>query len=310
MAGILTYSEKAATAMELITAAQEIANQKNIPVKSLSINDEALAQALSQKGAAVYHITNADIHLADPGAIAQAIQEAAEQLDCDIILLSSNRRGKELAGRVAQKLGAGCLTDVSTLKVEGAKIVGERNALGGATIAAQTVSTDKQVLAIVPKSYSLPEDGNGSVEEIKLDVQATGIKLLQSTAKAGDTVDIEAAEILVAVGQGLEDQDDLKTVEAIAKALGGEVACSKPVATDRKWLSEERIIGLSGKKCKPQLAILMGISGQVQFIVGIRDAKTIVAINNDENATIMSMSDYVLVADIKDVLPDLQKALA
>lgn len=309
MAGILTYSDKTPLAMELITAAQVIAQELNVPVKCLAINDEAMAQELSNKGAAVYQVDAGDLHLADTASVAGLIKDAAEQLDCQMVLLSSNRRGKEWAGRLAQKMEAGCLTDLSSLHVDGGKIGGERNALGGATIADQAMVTDKQVIAVTPKSYDLPADGNGSIEKLDIAVQPGRVKLIETAPKAGDTVDIEAAEILVAVGQGLEDQEDIKIVEAIAESLGGEVACSKPLATDKKWFSEERIIGLSGKKCKPELAILMGISGQVQFTVGIRDAKVIAAINNDENATIMGMSDYALVADLKDVLPSMQKAL-
>ncbi|WP_276662708.1 FAD-binding protein, partial [Syntrophomonas wolfei] len=89
----------------------------------------------------------------------------------------------------------------------------------------------------------------------------------------------------------------------------GEIACSKPVASDKKWLGEERIVGLSGKICKPQLAIILGVSGQVQFTVGIRDAGTIISINNDEKALMNNMADYVMIADLKEVLPDLNKAL-
>jgi electron transfer flavoprotein alpha subunit len=99
-------------------------------------------------------------------------------------------------------------------------------------------------------------------------------------------------------------------VQDIAQAIGGEVACSKPVATDKKWLSEERIIGISGKICKPTVAILLGISGQVQFSVGIRDAKTIISVNNDENALICDMSDYVLIADLQEAIPELKNAVA
>lgn len=189
-----------------------------------------------------------------------------------------------------------------------AKVKCVRNALGGATVATQIIQTQKQVIAIVPKSFALAENSLGSEQDLSVEITPT-VKFIESKPKAGDSVDIEAVEVLVAIGQGLEDQADLKTVESIAKKLGGEVACSKPIATDKKWLSEERIIGLSGKKCKPELAILMGISGQVQFAVGIRDARTIVAINSDENATIMKMADYVLVADLKDVLPALEKSL-
>ncbi len=101
----------------------------------------------------------------------------------------------------------------------------------------------------------------------------------------------------------------MELVQKITQALGGEIACSKPVATDRKWFPEDRIVGLSGKICKPQLALILGVSGQVQFTVGIRDANTIVAVNNDENAYMLQMADYTMVADLKKVLPELSKSL-
>ncbi|MDO4540443.1 MAG: electron transfer flavoprotein subunit alpha/FixB family protein [Syntrophomonadaceae bacterium] len=281
MATILIYSEKEALLRELMTAAAVISAPLGMDVRAVTIDNPEV--------------------LADTAAVAAVLEAAA----ADIVLLASNRRGRELAGRLAQNMGAGCLTDVNALSVEGQEIACTRNALGGATVASQSVTTAKQVIAISPRSYA-PAEG-GSIETLAGGSPA--VTLLGVQAKGGDSVDIEAAKILVAVGQGLEDQGDLPAVEAIARALGGEIACSKPVATDRKWLDEERIIGLSGKKCKPELAILMGISGQVQFTVGIRDAKTIVSINSDENAFMNQMSDYYLVADIKDVLGDLQKAL-
>jgi len=138
---------------------------------------------------------------------------------------------------------------------------------------------------------------------------APRVKLIETRSKAGEAVDIQAAEVLVVVGQGVE-KDSIAAAEKVAKALGGEIACSKPVATDKKWLPEERIIGLSGKKCKPQLAIILGVSGQVQFTVGIRDAGTIVSVNNDENAYMLQLSDYAMVADAMQVLDELTQALS
>lgn len=309
MAGILVYSDKTSYALELITAAQMIAKDLGLPLQAVSINDSAQADELAKR-IETYKVDNAAINLADTAAVAAALQQAAQKLSASIILLSSNRRGKELAGRLAQSLEAGCLSDVNSLKVNSGKIECLRNALGGATVAVQQIETENQVIAIMPKAFEPAPESSGSLNDLAVDIKASAIKVLEVKSKAGDSVDIEAADILVAVGQGMENQGDLAQVEAIAKALGGEVACSKPVATDKKWLSEERIIGLSGKKCKPSLAILMGISGQVQFTVGIRDAKTIVAINNDENADIMKMADYVMVADVEEVLPELLKALS
>lgn len=308
MAGILVYSDKTSYSLELITVAKLIAKELGLTIQAVSINDDEQSIELSKR-VKTYQITTDAINLADTAAVASALKQAALKLSANIILLSSNRRGKESAGRLAQALEAGCLSDVSCVEVEGGNIKCSRNALGGATVATQLIETENKVIAIRPKVFAQAADDKGSLHDLAVELKASAVKILEVKAKTGDSVDIEAAEVLVAVGQGMKNQGDLAKVAAIAKALGGEVACSKPVATDKKWLSEERIVGLSGKKCKPDLAILMGISGQVQFSVGIRDAKTIVAINSDENANCMQMADFVMVADLEDVLPELLKYL-
>lgn len=309
MASILVYSDKEKLAPELLTAARLIAKDTGMEVKALVLNNDALGSELAGKGAEVYQVNDPALLLADTAAVASALQQAAEKFDASIVLLSSNRRGKELAGRLAQKLGAGSLTDVSGIQVSGGKVQCTRNALGGATIATQQIETDKAVIAIAARSFeaAAAQDG-GKAEALSIESVTPSIKLLEIRSKAGDVVDIQAAEVLVVVGQGVE-KEDLATAENIARALGGEIACSKPVATDKKWLPEDRMIGLSGKKCKPQLALIFGISGQVQFTVGIRDARTIVAVNSDENAYMLQMADYALVADAKQVLTELNKAL-
>ncbi|MGI6421680.1 MAG: electron transfer flavoprotein subunit alpha/FixB family protein [Syntrophomonadaceae bacterium] len=304
MAEVIVYSANPELALELISAARLINEQ----VAALSINDDELAQTLSQAGARAIKITHPDLTVSDTAAVAAAIKQVLDKLQAEVVLLSSDRRGKELAGRLAQLMGAGCLTDVAALEVKGGQIECRRNALGGATVAVQSIE-GPQLIAIRPRSYPAAEAAAGSLEEMAVDIQASGVKVVDFKAKAGDTVDIEAAEILVAVGQGLEDEGQLAGVHDLAAKLGGEVACSKPLATDKKWLSEERIIGLSGKKCKPQLALLFGISGQVQFTVGIRDAKVIVAVNTDENAAINYMADYIMQADLHQIIQELNQKL-
>lgn len=304
MAGILIYSEKSKLVYELLTAAKQISKETGLKIKAVSINNEEQASELAGKGAEVYKINNDEIKIIDTAGLASVLQQAAARLDTNIILLASNRRGKELSGRLAQKLAGGCLNDVLSLQVNEGKIECIKNALGGATVATQSIETANKIIALAPKALEAAgEEAGGSINDLEIEVKPTELRLIESRSKAGDAVDIEAAEVLVAVGLGA-DQEDLKTAEKMAKALGGELACSKPVATDRKWLPEDRLIGLSGKKCKPNLAILLGISGQVQFMVGIREAGTIVAVNTDENANIMQMADYKMVAKIKDFLPE------
>lgn len=310
MATILIYSDKEKLALELLTAARLIAKDANLSVKALVINNDVQAEELASRGAEVYQINNPELLISDTAALAATLKQAIEKLDSSIILLASNRRGKELAGRLAQKMKAGSLSDVSGLQVSGGRIQCTRNALGGATVATQQIETEKAVIALAARSFEAAQvqDG-GSVNELIIDGVTPSVKLLQTKIKAGDAADIQAADILVVIGQGVE-QSDIPLAENLAKKLGGEIACSKPIATDKKWLPEDRIIGLSGKKCKPQLAIVLGISGQVQFTVGIRDASIIVAVNNDENAYMLQIADYAMVSDARQVLIELGKSLS
>jgi len=308
MKTILIYSENSALALELLTAAR-ILEQYTSSINALVINSGTQAEELAAAGVKAYSVNNDTINLADTAAVAAVLEKAANQLDVSLVLLASNRRGKELAGRLAQKLEAGCLTDVNGLQVSDGKVQCTRNTLGGATITTQQIESERQVIALAPHSFAAAAlQPGGIIQELTMESKTSPIKLMVSRNKSGDVADIEAADILVVVGQGMEE-GDMVLAESIAKALGGELACSKPIATDKKWLTEDRIVGLSGKKCRPQLAIILGVSGQVQFTVGIRDAHTIVAINNDENAYILQMADYAMVADLKEILPQLQKAL-
>jgi len=309
MAQIFVYSEITKLSLELATAAHNLCTAGDSGVCMITINNETQVAELAAQGLRVCNISAPDLNIADTAGMSIALQKAAEQLETSVILLASNRRGKELAGRLAEAWGAGCLTDIKTAQLENDNLVFTRNALNGATVATQLIKSEHKVAAISPRSFPVWNgSGEGSVKTLEVEAPTT-IEVLEVRPKAGDTTDIQAADRLIAVGQGVENQADLEVIRKIAQALKAEIACSKPVATDRKWFSEDRIIGLSGKICKPELAITLGISGQVQFMVGIRDSKTIISINNDENADLNKMADYVLAADLNEVLPELARAL-
>ncbi len=310
MAGIMIYSAKDDLALELLSAARTLAATTGEGIKALSVNNDAQAQKLLEAGADVYTINASDLVQADVVAMADSLAQAVQQVGADVVLLSSDRRGKELAGSLAQVLGSGCITDVLALQINDGRIECKRNALGGAAIATQYIEGDMQVMAIAPKAFTAAAGEGGSITGIQVSVKPSNIKVLEARAKNMDSVNIDEADVIIAVGQGLNSKEDLAIAGQLANKLGGQLACSKPVATDKKWLSEERVIGLSGKQCRPDLAILLGISGQVQFTVGIRDAKTIVAVNTDENAVINQMADYILTADLHEVIPELISLLA
>jgi electron transfer flavoprotein alpha subunit len=297
--------------LELASAARQIAAAEGGEICALTVNDDQQAVELSAMGLKVCSISSSGLSTADVACLADALQKVADQLGVSTVLLSSGRRGKELAGRLAEAWDAGCLTDVKGFSIEGGQVASVRNALGGATVATQVIKSPRRVIALSPKSFAPVEGaGGGSILPIEVSVSPPSVKLLETRSKAGGLVDIQEAERLVIVGQGVEKQEYLAVVEKIARSLGAVVACSKPVASDKKWLPEDRIVGLSGKICKPQLALVLGVSGQVQFTVGVREARVVASINIDENAYMNKISDYVLVADLRDVLPELVNALA
>jgi len=244
-------------------------------------------------------------------AYAEALYQIAQKNGAEVLLMGSTKRGKELAPRVAQKLGAGCITDANDVRVEDGQLVADRYSLGGNTVSTGAVKTAQKVIAVMPKTFELgaKEAKQGEVVDAALDLKAPRARIVERREKAGEAVNLEEAEAIVCIGRGLEKKEDLGIVEDLAKALGAEVGCTKSLCSDWEWLSEDRLVGLSGKKTSPRLCVSVGISGQIQYTVGIRGARITVAINKDENAPIFPMSDYGIVGDLYDVVPKLTEKL-
>ncbi len=311
MPSILVFSELDRCAFELLHKAKDLGEKMNLEVAAAALG-ASQGEEYGRRGCArVYTGFHELLQSFEASVYAQALSQIAAASQAAVILIGSTRSGKELAGRLAQMLGAGCLTDCQSLEYENEGLVAARNAYGGATVAAQKLTPGLQIYALMPHlcEPAAPGEAKGKVVQVSLDLKPSRVNKIQKTPKDLGAVDIEGAEVLVCVGKGLAKQEDLKMAEELASALDGFVACTKPLATDLKWLPESRIIGLSGKKGKPKLAVCAGISGQVQFAVGIRDAKTIVAVNTDPNAYIFQMADYGLIGDLHQILPQLTAAL-
>ena len=316
MGQILIFSENDKVAYELLGKSLEIggATGAGVTAAVLGADLSNRASEYHNRGAQKVFIPGTGkeaLELFEASVYASALAQIAEKSGATVILLGCTRRGKELAGRLAQKLGAACINDVNGLEVRDGQLVCKRYALGGATVSSQAVVSPVAVISVMPASFEpaavvLP---GGDTKEVDLSLAPSRVRLVERQSKAADSVDIAEAKTLVCVGMGLGSAEKVALAEDLAKTLGGEVGGSKPVITDQKWLPEARMIGLSGKKCKPQLAVCMGVSGQVQFIVGIREAKSIVAINTDENATIFQYADYGVVGDLNEVVPKLTALL-
>lgn len=301
---VLLYAEGAAPAAELVTAAGRIAEGGAIVV--VVPDNHETASAIAGLGCAVVNLTG--VTSADPAAVSAAVKKVAEDRGADVVLCTADRKGRLVGARLAAELGSAFLSNVDALDVADGAVLCTRNALGGMLVTRQKALTDRAVVAVSPKSHpEAAQAGGGSVEDVDAGAAAS-LRVTSVDVQAQQVSDIAKADTLVIVGQGVS-HDDLDKVQALAERLGGLVACSKPVSTDKKWFGADHIVGISGKTCKPSLAVILGVSGQVQFYTGIRDAKVIAAVNTDENAPIAGLADYLLVDDCATVIPALEAAL-
>jgi len=186
-----------------------------------------------------------------------------------------------------------------------------RFVLGGRFLETIRFLRKPQIATILPGRFEKKADKTRKSEIIKISYKPgeSKVQILEIKKKAPQELKIEEADVIVAVGRGLKKKEDIKIIESLADALGGAVGCSRSLAADLKWLPEEHWVGLSGHKVKPRLYVAIGISGQVQHIAGIRDAKTIIAINSDSNAPIFKACDYGFVGDLYEIVPKLTDIL-
>ena len=150
------------------------------------------------------------------------------------------------------------------------------------------------------------EAGTATVENFTPELTADKIraKPLDPFRESARAVDLTAAEIIVSVGRGIKEKENIPIVEELAKALGAELAASRPIC-DSGWLPMERQVGSSGQTVSPKVYMAIGISGAIQHLVGMKGAKTIVAINKDANAPIFEVADYGIVGDLFEIVPAL-----
>jgi electron transfer flavoprotein alpha subunit len=312
MAEVLVYSEKTETARELVAGGKGIAAVLGLGVSAVALGPGAggAAAELAAAGAdTVYVSEDAALEGWPADTVAAALLQIAAVAGATVVLVGSTRRGKETAPRLAQKLGAGCVTDVNVLAVEDGDVIAARYAFGGATVAREKVTTPVKVFAVMHKTFSAEgaTAGAGRVESPSLTLESR-VKVVDRRAKEGDHVNLDAAPLIVGVGRGFNAREDLALGDELAGALGAVVGCTKSLA-DFEWLGEDRIIGLSGAKTAPDLYLSVGISGQIQHTVGVAGAKLIAAVNKDKEAPIFAMADYGLVGDLYEVVPALVERL-
>lgn len=223
----------------------------------------------------------------------------------NLILVQASKKGRLLAGIIAAAVGTSVLADITEL-VLSEKIETKRMVYGGAAIRTEHTAGEVVVACVGSGIFEAREIISSSlVVQVPLVDLPENIKCIEKRAKEGETVNLAAAKKIVGVGRGFTAEEDIQLAEKLAAAIGAEMACTRPIAEEEKWMDKSRYIGISGAMTKPEIYFGIGISGQIQHMVGVNAARTIVAINNDKNAQIFKNCDYGIVGDLKDILPAL-----
>ena len=312
---VLVYSENKNLTIEMLGKAVEIAKERKKKVTAAIIGktDENLAKEYISYGADQVFIAETKLESFKAEEYTDILANIVKETSVETILIGSNKNGKELSARLGGKLNAGCVVDSSNIYAKNNKLMAERVVYSGNAIAVEKFNSKPAIITVPSKAFdSLKKDDSrkGEIIKKKIDGEKSSSKILKVQEMKTEGVNVEDAEIIVSCGRGFKNKDDIKLVEELADVLKGKtVGCSRPIAADLKWLSEDHWIGLSGHKVKPKLYIAAGISGQIQHIAGMRDSGIIVAINKDPEALIFKSADYGIVGDLYEVLPRLTNAV-
>lgn len=309
---MLVFSETLEGNFELLTKATEFAGQLGEPwaVVIGETEDETIRSLVAYGAKKVLTTPGVDASKVEAESLAHLLFEVAKDAGPDILLIRSSKLGKETAGRVAQKLQAGCITDAIGLEITGANLVAHRYALGGNTICSELITTKKKVISIMPGAFEAHKYGpTGEFGVVDLTIPEPRVEVVERRKKTGESANLESAENLVCVGQGVSKKEDLTMIEEFCAVLRAELGCTRPISSDLHWVSEERMVGISGKKCKPRFHVSIGVSGQIQHTVGIMSSKLIIAVNKDKEAPIFKIADYGIVGDLYQVIPTLTQRI-
>lgn len=311
---VLVYSDKQDLALEIAGKAREFADQLQTKLEAVVIGAGVQMQADELVRVGVDRV-----HLADDERFKQfqiepyvsVLMRVITELKPDVVLFGSTKNGKVAAARVATKLDVGCVPDCYRLSIDAQKrLVGERITYGGNASAKMTFKSKPEIVTVPSRAFEKPEPRAHSGEMVDVDVKDIDIaktEIVEVKPLESSSVRIEDSSVVVSCGRGLEKKEDRVLLDDLAGVLCGQVGCSRPLAEDRKWFGDW--VGLSGHKVKPKLYIACGISGVIQHVAGIRDAKVIVAINKDPEAPIFEVADYGVVGNLYEVLPALKEAI-
>jgi electron transfer flavoprotein alpha subunit len=304
---------------EAIAGAQQLAAAQSDHTLTVLVAGTNLDGVASELAAAavkeVVTIDDAALEPYTPDGFTAALQDAVAQLSPSMVVLPHTYQTRDFAPKLAARLDRAIVTDVTAVKRIGNDVAFVRPMFQGkltADVVADGAAPHFVTFQIGAFRADQASRGNrpAPIRALKVAVQASAIRQKPEAPfqEARQAVDLSQAERIVSVGRGIKEQSNIPLAQALADALGAELAASRPIC-DAGWLPMERQVGSSGQTVAPKLYLALGISGAIQHLVGMKGSNTIVAINKDPDAPIFEVADYGIVGDLFEIVPALTTAL-
>lgn len=294
--------------LEMLGEGKNIADELGGAVMAVVLGEEVgeFIEPLGHYGAHRVYVA-ADTRLASYTAegYTNVLTTLIKEMDPAVVLMGATTQGKDLAPRLAARLGVGLASDCTGFAVQNGDLLITRPIYAGKAIATVKEATRPYMATVRPSVFAAPEPDSSraaQVEDVPADPGDIRAKVIELIKEAGERIELTEADIVVSGGRGLKAPENFALIEGLADVLGAAVGASR-AAVDAGWKDHSYQVGQTGKVVTPTLYIACGISGAIQHLAGMKTSKYILAINKDPDAPIFKVADYGIVADLFKVVP-------
>lgn len=299
---------------ETLTGAQAISAETGWPVQAAVLGDgvKAIADEVAgKKVSKVFDLESPLLARYTPDAYSFALKEFIEQQKPRLVLMPHTYQVRDFIPKLATSMQRSAISDCIGYRKDGDRIVFTRQMFQGKFAADVVPAGDGPYFATFQTGAFRGDqvqagDSAAPVETVNIDIPADVVrtKPAEPFKEAKQAVDLTQAEIIVAVGRGIKEQKNIEIAKQLAEALGGEIAASRPIC-DSGWLPMDRQVGSSGQTVAPKLYLALGISGAIQHVVGMKGARSIIAVNKDSEAPIFEIADVAVIGNLFEIVPPL-----
>jgi electron transfer flavoprotein alpha subunit len=300
--------------METLTGAQALAVETGWALEAAVVGSnvgDIAGEIAKTKVAKVYDVESSKLEPYTPDGFVAALKQFVEQKQPKLVLMPHTYQVRDFAPKLTAALNRALISDAVGYKYEGGKLLFTRQMFQGKFAADVSFVGDGPYFATFQNGAFRGDqvqlgDAAAPVETVNVDIPDGVIRNRPEAPfkEAKQAVDLTQAEIIVAVGRGIKEQKNIEIAKQLADALGGEIAASRPIC-DSGWLPMDRQVGSSGQTVAPKLYLALGISGAIQHVVGMKGARTIIAVNKDSEAPIFEIADVAVIGNLFDIVPPL-----